>query len=70
MNTAHTRKFFAIVTTAVILIGMGSAFNPLPPVPLTGAAARQDASTRPKSPDSSPILTTFPSITPPPSHPK
>ncbi|BCY19521.1 hypothetical protein hrd7_33700 (plasmid) [Leptolinea sp. HRD-7] len=45
MNTAHTRKFFAIVTTAVILIGMGSAFNPLPPVPLTVAAARQDAST-------------------------
>ncbi len=45
MNTAHARNLFAIVTSAVMLFAMGSAFNPLPPVPLTDASARQDAST-------------------------
>ncbi len=45
MNTAHARKLFSLVTAAAILIGMGSAFNPLPPGPFTAAAPKQDAAT-------------------------
>jgi hypothetical protein len=52
MNTTHARKLFSVVSAAVILIGMGSAFNPLPigSQPLS-APGRQDSSTSTPTPD-------------------
>jgi hypothetical protein len=46
MNTAHVRKLISIVSAAVILVGMGSAFTTLPAgaQPLS-APGRQDSST-------------------------